>query len=146
MGRCTALIETSWGSTTWDPWESSVLGKTGVPEGLEGAGGVGGTSASSWGLAAPACTQGFGRSWLGLECLQVLEVPASQLQPPRPPNSIAKHLLSALCHLSWLGGAEGTPLSSIPPVSFVKMSLRAQHWWRKCGIPLFSLYHDLKPY
>lgn len=85
-------------------------------------------------------------TWLGLECLQVLEAPASQLQSPHPPNSIAKYLLSALCHLSWFGGAEGNSLYSIPPPNFVKMSLHAQHWWRKCGLLLCSSCHDLKPY
>lgn len=62
-GDAQALIETSRGSSAWDPRESPILGgEQGVLEGPEGASGGGHVPATSWGPAAPVSTRGLGRS------------------------------------------------------------------------------------
>ena len=123
-GNAQALIETSWGSSAWDPRESPVLG---------GAGGSGGSGGCQhWGTH-PSHLPGSGsrcvclgpwqepQGYLGLGCLRLSEAPASQLQPPHPPRfkSSRQHrdAASALCTaaplLIW--GAEGEPLLIHPP-------------------------------
>lgn len=54
--------------------------------------------------------------------------------------------LQSVSSLHCVWGSRGEPPLFHAAPSFVKMSLLAQDWWRKCGVLLCSSCHDLKPY